>query len=61
MNGDPDGYVLWRFQWKHRDLVIEILNEDMNISTWIFSWRNTTLLKNLNGGDTIFGYNLEII
>jgi hypothetical protein len=33
----------------------------MKISAWIFSWRNTALLKNLNGGDTIFGYNLEII
>jgi hypothetical protein len=33
----------------------------MKISAWIFSWRNTTLLKNLNGGDIIFGYNLEII
>jgi len=28
LNGDADGYVLWRFQWKHRDLVIEIFYKD---------------------------------
>jgi hypothetical protein len=28
LNGDADGYVLWRFQWKHKDLVIEIFYRD---------------------------------